>query len=691
MVTCKKQIAFVLVVIMLIASMRLPVKKVEAEQIVQEYVVLTENEIEYNKIESTYEKAKGVQSEILEANNVIVVELTEQEANKLEKDKNIVSVEEDILFEGSDFEDETFEDVFGTEVVFEDDVEMKQFLKSLRETQRSSVSLNEQWNIDAINANEQEYKGMKEKIKVAVLDTGVTVTEDIDVAGRVNFIPGEEDVNPLYEDVSGHGTSVASIIAAKDNDIGVTGINPNVELYSVKVLDDKKKASLSEVIKGIYWCIDNDIDIINMSFGTSTKSEILEQVVKEANQKGILIIAAAGNKGEVIGESTVEYPAAFNEVIAVGATNPQGEISEISSAGEEIDLMAPGEIIPATGYYDEIIKTEGTSMAAPHVTGVASILWAKDRSKSNEFIKSLLNASAKPMKDGVTEGNGLLDLNYALSVYDEFAAKYEEGYTEEKQIIEKNTEKIQTYTDEEVQASWDWRDHQDAVGKYDQTSTAALNVIKIGAKIPDTASYLKFESGESTAKFHGHGNYVASYIYVMRMARNCFNSGMTAALNTPHPVSEKGKSQIYDGIVKLNKNWNTVLSGYTIDNKNKARVLVGIATHIAMDAYAHKAYTKDSAGNWTIHISGNSQQDSITYVPCRWTCAKNIAYDIVDVWHFGMSPSAEEFYMDCHDKNKFRLAGFFSYVSSADSSSYNKHSTWYKDRTAEQYVIEDIE
>lgn len=691
MVRCKKQVALILAVIMLIVSMGLPVKEVRAEQMTQEYVVLAENDMGYDKVESTYEEVNGVQSEVLEANNVIVVELTEKEASKLEKDKNIALVEEDILFDGSDFEDETFEDVFGTDVVFEDDAEMKQFLKDLRGAQSNSVSANEQWNIDVINANEQEYEEVKEKIKVAVLDTGVTATEDIDVAGRVNFIPGEEDVNPLYEDVSGHGTSVASVIAAKDNGIGVTGINPNVELYSVKVLDDEKKASLSGVIKGIYWCIDNDIDIINMSFGTSEESEILEQVVKEANQKGILMIAAAGNKGEIVGKSTVEYPAAFNEVIAVGATNPQGKTSEISSVGKEIDLMAPGETVPATGYYDEIISTEGTSMAAPHVTGAASVLWAKDRSKSNKFIKALLNASAKPMEDEAAEGNGLVDLDYALSVYDEFAAKYEENNEEEKQIIEDNEEIIQTYTDAEVQASWDWRNHQDAVGKYDQTSASALNVIKIGAKIPDTASYLKFESGGSTAKFHGHGNYVASYIYVMRMARNCFNSGMTTALNTPHPVSEKGKSQIYDGIVKLNKNWNTVLSGYTVDNKNKARVLVGIATHIAMDAYAHKAYIKDSDGNWTIHISGNSQQDSITYVPCRWTCAKNIAYDIVNVWHFGMSPSAEEFYMDSHDKNKFHLAGFFSYVSSADSTSYDKHSTWYKNRTAEEYVIVDIE
>ena len=673
---------------MVIGLLGIPIKEVNAEEITQEYVIVAENDKGYDKVESTYTEIEKSQSEELECNNVMVVNLTESEANKLEKDKNIAFVEKNILFEGSDFEDESFEDVFGMDELFEDEEEKKQFLKDLRGTENASIATDEQWNIEVINANEQEYKQVTDKVKVAVLDTGITATEDINVAGRINFILGEEDVNPLYEDVSGHGTSVASVIAAKDNGIGVTGINPNVELYSVKVLDDKKRASLSEVIKGIYWCIDNDIDIINMSFGTSVESEILKQVVKEADEKNILMIAAAGNRGVVVGESTVEYPAAFDEVIAVGATNPQGKTSEISSVGEEIDLMAPGEIVPATGYYDEIIETEGTSMAAPHVTGIASILWGKDKGKSNKFIKQLLNASAKSMEDETREGNGFVDLDYALSIYDEFAIQYDEEQA--VPVLEENKEEIKTYEEAEIEASWNWRDHQSAVGAYDQTSASALNVIKIGAKIPDTESYLKYKNGV-TAKFHGHGNYVASYMYVMNMARNCINSGMTAALNTPHPVKENDKSQIYDGIVTLNKNWNTVLSGYTINNANKARILVGIASHIAMDTYAHKAYIKDTDGYWTKHISGDDKQDSTTYVPCRWTCAKNIAYDIVDVWHYGLTPNAAEFHLDSHDKNKFRLAGFYSNVSSADPVNYNRDSTWYKDRTAEQYVIEEIE
>lgn len=689
MVKFKKQTARMLMAVMLIALMEVPAGNAKAEGAVQEYVVMVENNSGYSKVETLSSETEEVQSEETGDNHFIVAQLTEKEAVKLERDKDIAFIEENITLEGCDFEDESFEDFFGSDVIFEDDAQMKQFLKEIRETENGFVSADEQWNIDVINANDKEYEKVTDTVKVAVLDTGVTETEDIDVAGRVNLIPGEEDVNPLYEDVSGHGTSVASVIGAKNNGIGVTGINPNAELYSVKVLDDEKKASLSRVIEGIYWCMDRDIDIINMSFGTMARSEILEQVIKKADEKGILMVAAAGNQGGEAGTSTVEYPAAYEEVIAVGAMNPQGKTSEISSVGKEVDLMAPGETVPATGYYDEIIKTEGTSMAAPHVTGAASVLWAKDKDKTSRFIRELLKASARPMEDKTMQGRGLIDLNYALSIYDEFAAGYEENISQEY-LVKENTGEIKKYTDKEIEASWNENEHAKAVGEYDQTSASALNVIKEGAKIPDKLSYLKFKPGEVTGKFHGHGNFVASYMYVMCMARKCYNSGMSAALAMPHPVNEDEKSQIYEGIVQLNKNWSTVLSGFTVNNANKARILVGIATHIAMDVYAHKAYIKDANGDWMKHISGDPKQDDTTYVPCRYICAKKIAYDIVDVWHYGMKPSAEEFHLSCHDKNKFRLLGFYKIVSEADSVTYNKYSTWFKERTAQKSVLVEI-
>lgn len=268
----KRLMALTMAVILSISTISVPAK---AQETTQEYVVVVENEKGQDIIESDYEEVDSLQSDKL--NDMAVVEMTESEAKKLENNKNIALVEENITFEASDSKKKKSKSKKKEEKNNKnEEFEMKMLYKQMRAENTMSVDADEQWNIDVVNANEQKYNEATDKIKVAVLDTGVTLTEDIDIAGRVNFIDGEEEVHPLYEDVSGHGTSVASVIAAKDNGVGVTGINPNVELYSVKVLNDEKKASLSGVIKGIYWCIDNDIDIINMSFGTSTKSEILK-------------------------------------------------------------------------------------------------------------------------------------------------------------------------------------------------------------------------------------------------------------------------------------------------------------------------------------------------------------------------------------------------------------------------------
>lgn len=100
-------------------------------------------------------------------------------------------------------------------------------------------------------------------------------------------------------------------------------------------------------------------------------------------------------------------------------------------------------------------------------------------------------------------------------------------------------------------------------------------------------------------------------------------------------------------------------------------------------AYTHKAYVKGTDGKWNVHISGNSFQDSKTYVPSRWTCAKNAACDVIDVWHYGAIPDAMEFYQNDHDRNKFRLKYFSVYVRDADPESYEGEKKWYSNRTSD--------
>lgn len=737
-------------------------EKAEQEQ---DYVVLAKNNKGIEWVEAAYGEEIVKEPEELDSSNIAVLELTETEAMKLERDRNILLVEEDILFEGSNFPGENQEKIQLEEVIIEEtevketgleEVEIEEtelnevkseennfekigfegivleeneseeveqevtriensgseeisieeekeieiLLESL-ESEEETVAPENQWNIDAIHANEQEYFQAGEQVKVAVMDTGVTLSEDIEIAGRINFIEGEEDVFPLYEDVSGHGTAVASIIAAKENDIEITGVNPNAEIYSVKVLDDDNRASLSRVIQGIYWCIDNDIDIINMSFGTGIKSEILEQVIKEADEAGILMIAAAGNCGETVGESTVEYPAAFEEVVAVGATNPEGTVSEMSSVGVEIELLAPGEKIPATGYYGEIAQTDGTSMAAPHVTGAASVLWAKDRIKSSDFIRALLKASAIIVGDGDKTGSGMVDLQYALSVYDEFAANYVENSGESEGIVDENPAEPECYDETQVEASWNTYHHEDAVQTYDKKSNAELKYIRRGAKLPDLLPYMKSKIQEegkpedkSMEAFHGHNSYIANYIYVMRLARICSKSGMDTALaKAKYPGESEGEQQIKQKMKLLNADFKagteTVLAPEVNTKENQAKILVGMATHIVMDTYAHKAYTVGIDGTWknpipVPKIKQDDKDDEKIGKP-RWTCAQNAAYDVVDVWYSKKEPNALVFYQKSyHDKNEFRLKNFGMRVKNADSETYQKYKDWFENRSVNQ-------
>jgi len=185
-------------------------------------------------------------------------------------------------------------------------------------------------------------------------------------------------------------------------------------LYSVKALDSENIAPVSRIIEGIYWCIDNDINIINMSFGTVNYSNALRIAVEDAYESGILMIAAVGNES-----STIEYPAAFSQVMGVAAVGTDAEIAEFSNMGDEVEIAAPGEKVKVNSFFGFQTVTHGTSIAAPHVTGAASLLWQKDTSKSNEFIRQLLAHSSKNIEN--TDECGLLDVSYALEIYDEFS------------------------------------------------------------------------------------------------------------------------------------------------------------------------------------------------------------------------------------------------------------------------------
>jgi subtilisin family serine protease len=184
------------------------------------------------------------------------------------------------------------------------------------------------WGVDRIDADIVHEYNRGTGVKVAIMDTGIDYDHldlaanykgGYDFGGRLVW-QGRNDDDPM--DKQGHGTHCAGIVAAvKGNDIGVVGVAPEAYLYAVKVFDDRGNGRYSDVIEGLEWCINNEIQVISMSFGSAYTAGDpgIESWINATYDAGILLVGAAGNEGS--GEDTVIYPARYVNVIAVAATN----------------------------------------------------------------------------------------------------------------------------------------------------------------------------------------------------------------------------------------------------------------------------------------------------------------------------------------------------------------------------------
>jgi len=209
-------------------------------------------------------------------------------------------------------------------------------------------------------------------IKVAVLDTGGSDHQELIDNIIANYdCTGHND--PF--DRQGHGTHVAGIISAKDNDFGVLGVAPECKIYCMKVLDNSGRGGYNTIEAGIRKAMEEGVDIINMSLGSTSKPpESFHNVIKEAYQKGIFIIAAAGNdSGEV------NWPARYDEVVAIGAIDEKGQLTNFSSRGNEISVIAPGDNIYSTWLNNSYASLKGTSQASPFVAGICALILSYNR------------------------------------------------------------------------------------------------------------------------------------------------------------------------------------------------------------------------------------------------------------------------------------------------------------------------
>lgn len=449
--------------------------------------------------------------------------------------------------------------------------------------------------------NRKSDKHNKKKVKIAVLDSGVDYGNDIDLQETTTLVPGEEGINPLFMDGTGHGNSVAGLIAASENGEGITGINPNAEIYSIRVLDDNNQAPISRVIEGIYMAIHAKVNIINMSFGVNTYSEALHQAIKDANNAGILLIAAAGNTGS----QGVQYPAAFDEVMAVGSVDKRGDIAKSSAVGKEIEIMAPGELVRSTGMFGDQLVSSGTSLAAPQVAAAASLIWQKDLSMPPEFVRYIINSSANLYGDREKYGNGLLDVDYALNNYKKmkknFMEKEYKGTEIFRPIMESNSAEVCSFEDTGcVEGSWTIKQHGDCI-------PSDSKHMKAGAKFNDDKDEFYKQNGKLVFKgmeahpwWHGYYklkstgakcNYISTYIYETKWAN--YQLGGIPKPSLVKGLSNNQAAEIEKSINKIN--WNKELG--TIKDRNalkraKRAFLWGMAIHNLTDAFSHSTYVK---------------------------------------------------------------------------------------------------
>ena len=296
------------------------------------------------------------------------------------------------------------------------------------------------WGVDRIDAdlvwdpdsnltlNEETITGLG--VKLGIVDTGIDKDHPdlmANIMGGRNFVakggpPWAPKIDPDdWDDDNGHGTHVAGIAAAVENDEGVVGVAPEAYLYGVKVLDRTGSGYLSDVIAGIEWCIDPNDDgdtsdrmhVINLSLGTDTDYPELHAAVDSAWNAGIVLVAAAGNENG----GPVVYPAAYEEVIAVSATDREDNLASFSSTGPEVELAAPGVDIYSTYKDGEYEALSGTSMAAPHVAGTAALIIALGVT-DNSDVRNRLDTTAEDL------GAGGWDSEFGYGLVDAYKAVY---------------------------------------------------------------------------------------------------------------------------------------------------------------------------------------------------------------------------------------------------------------------------
>jgi subtilisin family serine protease len=285
--------------------------------------------------------------------------------------------------------------------------ELTRHIKELQPKFPAAVGPNPRipWGVERVGAPKAWARTQGEGATVAVIDTGIDASHpDLagQVAGGVNILDPQHPDN--WKDDEGHGTHVSGTIAGSGRNGGIAGVAPMAKLYAVKVLDKDGNGNYSDVIAGIEWAMNHGIKIANMSLGADEGSEPLHRAVQAALAKGMIIIAAAGNTGGPVG-----FPGAYPETIAVGASDSSDHVAPFSSRGPEVSYIAPGVEIVSTKMGGGYTSLSGTSMASPHISGLAALAYAEGATTPSA-LRAALDKAARPIS-GLTpdlEGRGMV-------------------------------------------------------------------------------------------------------------------------------------------------------------------------------------------------------------------------------------------------------------------------------------------
>jgi len=248
------------------------------------------------------------------------------------------------------------------------------------------------WNITRVVGNKRPNDG--QGVRVGILDTGIDLHHpDLksNIKGGINVI----SPHTLPHDDNGHGTHIAGVVGALNNQIGVVGVAPKVSLYAIKVLNATGNGVISDLIKGIEWAIAKRMHIINISIsGGRIVPAALARAIQAAVNHGIMVVAAAGNSGNRLGRGdTVEIPARLPWVLSVAALNHLNQREAYSATGK-VDIAAPGSRIFSTYSHQRYAILSGTSMATAHVTGALAIYRKAFPNASANVLKKLLLSRA---------------------------------------------------------------------------------------------------------------------------------------------------------------------------------------------------------------------------------------------------------------------------------------------------------